>query len=107
MNNKRLQVIVTDEASKILDACMEEANRGFEAGSISLSDMISEMILTAKVDIKALQLKHTDIRRALKCMAAKDDLELDSAIKMLQELKSSMGGRRAVRIAPKEAVHEQ
>ena len=49
------------------------------------------MILTAKVDVKALQLKHTDLRRSLKALAGKDDIDIESAIKSLMELKARGG----------------
>lgn len=86
----RLQIFITPEALKTLETVIEEANKNFTAGKINYSHAITEMILTSKIDIKALQLKHTDWRRSLKSMAAKEDLDLETAIKNLTELKASI-----------------
>ena len=88
MSKKRLQVILNEEAWKTVEAITIEATEKFEVGSINYSDVINEMILTAKVDIKTLQLKHTDLRRSLKLLATKNDIDLESAIKSLLELKA-------------------
>ena len=94
-NKKRLQVIFSDEAWANVESVTNEANQGFETGSINYSDVVNEMVLAAKVDIRALQLKHTDLRRSLRVMAAKDSLDLDSIIKTLTELKAKTGKRSA------------
>lgn len=94
MSKKRLQLILSEEAWKAVETLIEEATAGFEVGSISYSDAINEMILSAKVDIKALQLKHTDLRRSLRVMAAKDSVDIDSVIRSLTELKSKMGRKK-------------
>lgn len=94
MSKKRLQVILTDEAWSSVDALTTEASEHFDVGSINYSDVINEMILTAKVDVKALQLKHTNIRRSLKALASKDDIDLESAIKSLMELKARNAGKK-------------
>ena len=105
MNNRRLQVVLSDDAWNLVESVTAEANDNFQAGSICYSDTINEMVLNSKVDIKVLQLKHTDYRRAMR-KAAKDGLELDSVIKMLQELKSGLGGKRAARAAASKEVGE-
>ena len=94
MSKKRLQVILNDESWNAVEAVTNEASLNFEVGSINYSDVINEMILTAKVDIKALQLKHTDLRRSLKQLATKDDIDLESAIKSLMELKARSSGQK-------------
>jgi hypothetical protein len=91
---KRLQVVFTEEAWAAVEALTTQANENFEAGSINYSDVINEMIVSARVDIKALQLKHTDLRRSLRSMASKGDLDLDTVIKSLMELKSRSGKRK-------------
>ncbi len=90
---KRLQIILSDEAWAQVESHTNEANQGFQAGSISYSDTVNEMVLGAKIDVKQLQLKHTDFRRAIR-NATKEGLELDSVIKMLQELRALQSGKR-------------
>jgi hypothetical protein len=95
MSKKRLQVILTDEAWSAVEALTQDANEKFDSGSINYSDVINEMVLSSKVDIKALQLKHTDLRRSLKALASKEDLDIELAIKSLMELKARGGtGKR-------------
>jgi hypothetical protein len=90
---KRLQVILSDDAQAALESLMKEANEGFQAGSISYSDAVNEMILASKVDIRALQLKHTDLRRSLRAMASEPNVDIEGVIKNLMELKSKTGKR--------------
>jgi hypothetical protein len=85
---RRLQIILSDEAQSALDTLMKEANEGFQAGNISFSDAVNEMMISSKVDVRALQLKHTDLRRSLRSMASKPDVDIDGVIKNLMELKS-------------------
>ncbi len=91
---KRLQIVMTPESWQLVEATCNEGNLGFNVGNLSYSDVINEMILTSKVDIKALQLKHTDLRRSLRAFADKDDLDLDALIKQLAELKSKSGKKK-------------
>ena len=93
-DKKRLQVILSDEAWNAVEAVCNQASENFETGTINYSDVINEMILCSKVDIKALQQKHTNIRRSLKVLASKSDIDLDSAIKTLMELKARQNGKR-------------
>jgi hypothetical protein len=93
MSKRRLQVILTEDAWAAVDAVTKEANQGL-VGSINYSDTINEMILSAKVDIKAFQSKHTNIRRSLRLMAANENLDIDDVIKSLMDLKAK-GGRKA------------
>ena len=91
---KRLQVILSDEAWSAVETLTNQANENFETGTINYSDAINEMILCSKVDTKVLQQKHTNIRRSLKVLASKSDIDLDSAIKALTELKARQTGKR-------------
>lgn len=100
--NKRLQVVVSEEAWQAVEALCKEANSGFEAGNISISDAIDEMILSAKVDVRVLQSKRTDLRRALRAMAKKDDLDLESVIRSLTELRGKSGKKRGQAPADEE-----
>jgi len=98
--SKRLQVIFSDDAWQIIENISHEANDGFEVGSINYSDVINELILCSKIDLKTLQLKHTDVRRSLKVMAAKSEIDLDSAIRALTELKAKITKRKVTQSTP-------
>lgn len=90
---KRLQVSLSNEAWHAVEAITTEASENFDVGTINYSDVINEMILTSKVDIKTLQLKHTDVRRTLRSMASQEDLDIDAVIKNLTELKQKTAKR--------------
>ncbi len=85
---KRVQIFLTNEAQRLVDEQLKEANENFKSGNITISDLISEMVVNSKIDIKSLQLKRTDLRRSLRVMANQPDLDLDTIIKNLTELKS-------------------
>ena len=104
MSKKRLQVILNDESWNAVEAVTNEASLNFEVGSINYSDVINEMILGSKVDVKSLQLKHTDFRRSLKLLAGKDDIDLDSAIKSLMELKARSVGQKNEQKPEKKSI---
>jgi hypothetical protein len=104
MSKKRMQVILTEEAWAMVEAVTKEANDGFDTGTINSSDAINEMILTSKVDIKALQSKHTNIRRYLRLMAAKENMDIDEALRILADLKTKNG--KKPRLQAKDAEHD-
>jgi hypothetical protein len=85
---KKLQVILSDESWAALETLTNEANEGFVNGSITYSDIVNEIVLTAKLDIRSLQAKHTNIRKSLRLMAAQKEIDIDSAIRALMDLKS-------------------
>jgi hypothetical protein len=85
---KRLQIGVSDEAWQLVESLCTEANEGFDAGHITYSDMINEMILCSKPDIKLLQSKRTNIRKSLLLLSAQEGIDLESAIKALTELRA-------------------
>ncbi len=91
---KRLQVVLNEEAWAVVDAIYNEATQNFECGSINYSDVINEMLLGAKVDIKTLQAKHTDVSKSLRLLANQKDLDLEAAIKSLQELRAKTAKRK-------------
>ena len=99
--SKRLQVLFSEEAWSEIETITNEAGKDFEMGSINYSDVVNEMVLSAKVDIKALQMKHTDIRRSLRVMAGKSDLDLDSVIKSLNELRAKIGKKKSTQTEEK------
>ncbi len=92
---RKLQVILTDDSWTTLDAIVKEANLDFQSGSINMSDVVNEILLTAKIDIRALQIKHTNVRRSLRNLASKKDIDIDLAIKSLMELKAASQKRPA------------
>ena len=100
---KRLQIILSDDAWNSVEILTNEANENFDVGNINFSDVINEMILSAKVDVKVLQLKHTDLRRSLRVMASKDNVDLDAVIKSLMDLKAKTN----VRKAPKHLIADE
>ena len=94
MKNK-LQVVLTDDSWAALEAMTKEASDGFKSGSINMSDIVNEVLLSAKIDVRALQAKHTNIRRSLRQMALQKDIDIDLAIKNLMELKAINNKRPA------------
>ena len=102
---KRLQVVMSDEAWKSVESVTDEANENFNVGRISYSDVINEMITSARVDVKTLQVKHTDLRRSLQVMA-KGALDIDSIIKSLMDLKAKTGKRAQKAITNTEEVNQ-
>jgi len=102
---KRLQVIFSDEAWEAIEKLTDEANAGFDGGHINYSDAINEMILTSKVDLKLLQLKHTDLKRSLKSLAGKEDIDIDAVIKALTELKSKSQKFQLKKVPKEELPH--
>lgn len=92
---RKLQIILTEETWSLLENTSKEANQNFKSGFIALSDIVNEMILNAKIDIRGLQIKHTNIRKSLRQLSTLKDIDLDLAIKSLMELKSSQTKKTA------------
>jgi hypothetical protein len=93
--NKRVQIILDEEAWKIVEDVCSEANENFSLGSVTYSDTINDLILRSKPDVRQLQQKHTDIRRSLKHLAKQKDIDVESAIKALSEMVSKSAKRPA------------
>ena len=87
---------MTDESWASLETLTTESNAGFKNGSITYSDVVNEMLITAKLDIRGLQAKHTNIRKSLRLMAAQKEIDIDSAIRALMDLKAK-GGKKVSR----------
>jgi hypothetical protein len=85
--NRRLSIVLTDESWEAVARLRNEARQGFRLGSINYSDVINEMIQTSKVDLKALQAKHMNLQKSLKTLATQADIDVDSVIKFLTEMK--------------------
>ncbi len=92
---KKLQIILNDESWTLLETMTKEANEGFKNGTINMSDIVNEILITAKIDVRALQAKHTNIRRSLRQMALQKNIDIDLAIKNLMELKTISSKRLA------------
>jgi hypothetical protein len=85
---KKLQIVMSDESWSALENLTNEANDGFINGSITFSDVVNEILATAKLDIRGLQAKHTNIRKSLRLMASQKEIDIDSAIRALMDIKS-------------------
>ena len=92
--SKRIQVVLSQKALDELDKVLTAASADFNTGTITLSDVVSEMILTSNIDIKDLRIKHTNIRKYLKNLAQDENTDLDSALKTLLELKSQLSKKQ-------------
>ena len=90
---RKLQVLINEDAWNTIDALQKDANREFKCGNINYSDIVNEIIVTSKLDIKLLQAKCTNIRKSLRNMASEKEIDLDKAIKYLTDLKSKSGKR--------------
>jgi hypothetical protein len=90
---RKLQVILSDDSWTTLENLTKESNEGFLNGNITFSDVVNEIILGAKIDVRSLQAKHTNIRKSLRLMAAQKEIDIDSAIRALMDLKTK-GAKR-------------
>lgn len=104
--SKRLQVLLNEQAEAILEKIHAEAMDGFTLGKISLGDVVSEIVLNAKIDIKELRAKHIDIRKSLLDLANQKDVDFESALKALQELKPKNHKKASKLIQSAEDQHE-
>lgn len=84
---KSVQVTLNDDTRPIVESIVNQASADFRNGRISVSDVINEMILNSKVDVKALQSKHVNLRKSLRLLAARKDLDPDLVHQFLEELK--------------------
>ena len=101
--SKRLQIALGDDAWAVVEALTNEANQSFDSGHITFSDAINELIICSKPDVKELQLKHTSLRRSLVALAQMKDLEPETVIKRMNELRSRMS-RRSTRSVIEQEV---
>lgn len=86
--SKRLQIFLSAEAEAKLETIFNEVTSGFKTGTIKISDVISEMILSSDIDIKEIRIKYTDLKKSLIELAHADNIDVDMVIKSLQELKN-------------------
>jgi hypothetical protein len=100
---KRLQVVLSNEAWQAIETLSKKANEGFEAGHINYSDAINEMVLNANVDVDKLRKQHTDLRRSLRVLASKPDLDVESVLQCIEGLKPKPKRKRRKK-SPEEVV---
>lgn len=91
---KRITLTLEKEAIDAFDKLFVSVNEGFEAGRITVSDLMTEIILSARIDIRALQLKHSDLRKSLRALSNREEIDLETAIKTLTEMRGRVGRRR-------------
>lgn len=103
MLKRKIQVVLTDETWSILETTTRESNSGFKNGSITYSDVVNEYLLSGKIDLRLIQAKHTNIRKSLRLMASQKEIDIDSAIKSLMELKSR-GAKRLGKLTSSDEV---
>ncbi|USN47070.1 MAG: hypothetical protein H6626_12890 [Pseudobdellovibrionaceae bacterium] len=92
----RKQVVLTNEAWSVVEGLTKNANSDFKLGHITYSDTINAMIMNSKVSVEGLRSRHTDVRRTLKTWASKKEVDIDSLIKDLNEIKSKATKRRSI-----------
>lgn len=85
---KKVVISFSTEAWERLESLTQKANENFDTGSVNYSDVINELIPAAQLDIRLLQARHTNVRKSLKHIASKKDIDLDAAIKSLMELQA-------------------
>ena len=91
---KRMQIVFSNESWAIVENAITQATENFNLGSISTSDVVNELILHSRIDIKSFQAKHIDLRRSLKAYAAQDDIDIDQVIKSLTDLRAKGGKKK-------------
>ena len=84
--SKRVGLVLTNEAAASFEKILGDVNYGFKAGKVTPSNLISEIILSTKVDVKALQLKYTDLRRSLRALSQREEIDVETAIEILSEI---------------------
>ena len=87
--SRKFKGTLTDEAWGLLNTYAKQANDGFIHGWITLSDVLNEIILSTRVEIPLLRMKHLNIRKSLRVMARDKEMDLDLALKSLSEMKSN------------------
>lgn len=86
--SKKLQVNLSTEAWEILEGHFNQLKGDHQNISINYSELISEIIIGSKIDIKHLQNKYTNLRKSLRELSKMKEIDLDLTIKSLIELKN-------------------
>jgi hypothetical protein len=90
----RKQVVFTEEAWTAVEDLTNCANDGFHLGHVSYSDTINAMILSSRTNAEVLRAKHKNVKRTLKAWVSKKEVDIDSLIKDLTELKGKAAKKR-------------
>ncbi len=91
--SKSLNISLSEEALSLVKEKMAEVNRDFDGGRVKICDVVNEMILTSKVDVKVLQGKHMNLKRLLRSLSTRNDLDVDAIIRMVSDAKGK-GARK-------------
>jgi len=95
---RKIQINLNEEAWSLLDGITKDANEDFQLGTITYSDVVIEAILQSRIDVRALQAKHVNLRKSLRLLATKKDIDIDMVIRQMTELKQR-GGKNATKQA--------
>lgn len=87
---KSKSIVLSDEAWNLVSEKVKEVNRDFDGGKVKPRDVVNEMIITARIDIKILQGKHTNLKKLLRAIANRKDIEVDSVLKLIAEAKGKI-----------------
>lgn len=93
--NKKIQVNLSNEAWNHLEGLLKQLKDEHKSISINCSELVSEIILSSKIDLKSLQVKYTNLRKSLRELSNMKDIDLDVMIKSLVELKNKTGKKNA------------
>jgi outer membrane protein TolC len=91
----KTQISFSEEAQARLHELLNEAERGFNHGSITLSDIVEEAVLTADIDIARVRQKKTNLRKVI--LGA-----LKSGTRNVDELIEILGQYRGIEPAPRK-----
>lgn len=91
---KQVSLILSEDAWDIVKEKLAEVNRDFDGGRLKPCDVVNEMILTSKIDVKALQGKHINLKKLLRSLANKKDIEIDMVLKLVGEAKGKISKRK-------------
>lgn len=102
--SKKIQVTLSDEAWTLLDGLLKQLKDEHKSISINCSELVSEIILSTKIDLKNLQTKYTNLRKSLRELSAMKEIDLDSMIKSLVELKNKTNKKNAKSVVSNESA---
>lgn len=104
--SKHIQVTISEDAWSILDNMIKLCNTNFNKGRVSQSDIVSEALLVAKLNIKSLQNRSIDLKKFLKQTAAESQPDIDDTIKTLNEIKARLEHQKKTSIGKQEVLND-
>lgn len=90
----KLQVTISEEAQIKLADSLIEAQRGFSYGSISVSDMVEEAILSASFDLARVRHKKANLRKVILGALRSGTRNADELIEILGQYKGADASER-------------